>query len=143
MGTPHAGAMVPRSLLTPASGREGRFAHARGSANPIPSATAAGKTYAIANGGPPVCLRHNHTRATSRLPGKAERTYQRCDKPLPPGEHATNSHHKEEKQMLILPFHDKVPQIDPSAFLAQGVVVSGDVTIGADTSIWYNGERPG
>ncbi|WP_126427683.1 gamma carbonic anhydrase family protein [Brevibacillus marinus] len=40
--------------------------------------------------------------------------------------------------MLILPFHDKVPQIDPSAFLAQGVVVSGDVTIGADTSIWYN-----
>jgi len=40
--------------------------------------------------------------------------------------------------MLILPFDNKVPQIDPSAFLARGVVVSGDVTIGADTSIWYN-----
>ncbi len=40
--------------------------------------------------------------------------------------------------MLLLPFEDKVPQIDESVFLAKGVVVSGDVTIGADTSIWYN-----
>lgn len=40
--------------------------------------------------------------------------------------------------MLLLPFEDKIPQIDPSAFLAKGVVVSGDVTIGAETSIWYN-----
>ncbi len=40
--------------------------------------------------------------------------------------------------MLILPFQDKTPQIDESVFLARGVVVTGDVTIGADTSIWYN-----
>ena len=40
--------------------------------------------------------------------------------------------------MLILPFEEKVPTIDESAFLAKGVVVSGDVTIGEDTSIWYN-----
>ncbi|NGQ97473.1 gamma carbonic anhydrase family protein [Brevibacillus sp. SYP-B805] len=40
--------------------------------------------------------------------------------------------------MLILPFEGKKPQIDPSVFLARGSVVTGDVTIGADTSIWYN-----
>lgn len=40
--------------------------------------------------------------------------------------------------MLILPFEDKTPRIDESVFLARGVVVSGDVTIGADTSVWYN-----
>ncbi|UFJ43055.1 gamma carbonic anhydrase family protein [Brevibacillus humidisoli] len=40
--------------------------------------------------------------------------------------------------MLIMPFEDKVPEIDESVFLAHGVVISGDVTIGADTSIWYN-----
>ncbi|MBO8163243.1 MAG: gamma carbonic anhydrase family protein [Brevibacillus sp.] len=40
--------------------------------------------------------------------------------------------------MLLLPYHDKEPQIDESVFLAQGVVVSGDVEIGAETSIWYN-----
>lgn len=40
--------------------------------------------------------------------------------------------------MLLLPFDGKEPQIDESVFLAKGVVVSGDVQIGADTSIWYN-----
>ncbi len=40
--------------------------------------------------------------------------------------------------MLILPFANKYPTIDPSVFLAKGVVISGDVTIGADSSIWYN-----
>ncbi|MGC5325037.1 gamma carbonic anhydrase family protein [Brevibacillus sp. SYSU BS000544] len=40
--------------------------------------------------------------------------------------------------MLLLSFEDKKPQIDESVFLAKGVVVSGDVVIGADTSIWYN-----
>lgn len=40
--------------------------------------------------------------------------------------------------MLVLPFEDKKPVIDDSVFLARGVVVSGDVTIGADSSIWYN-----
>lgn len=40
--------------------------------------------------------------------------------------------------MLLMPFEDKVPRIDESAFIARGVVISGDVEIGADTSIWYN-----
>jgi carbonic anhydrase/acetyltransferase-like protein (isoleucine patch superfamily) len=40
--------------------------------------------------------------------------------------------------MLLLPFEDKVPQIHHSVFLAKGVVISGDVTIGEDSSIWYN-----
>lgn len=30
------------------------------------------------------------------------------------------------------------PKIDPSAFIAKGAVVLGDVTIGKDCSIWYN-----
>lgn len=40
--------------------------------------------------------------------------------------------------MLILPFEGKTPQIDESVFMAQGSVVSGDVIIGADCSLWYN-----
>lgn len=40
--------------------------------------------------------------------------------------------------MLVLPFAEKYPLIDSSVFLARGTLVSGDVTIGADTSIWYN-----
>jgi len=28
--------------------------------------------------------------------------------------------------------------IDPSVFIAPGAVVVGDVTIGADSSVWYN-----
>ncbi len=31
-----------------------------------------------------------------------------------------------------------IPQIDPSAFIAKGAVVMGDVTLNADTSVWYN-----
>lgn len=40
--------------------------------------------------------------------------------------------------MLLLPFENIVPRIHPSVFLAKGVVVSGDVEIGEDSSIWYN-----
>lgn len=40
--------------------------------------------------------------------------------------------------MLILPFDGKLPSIHPSTFLAKGVVVSGDVSIGEDSNIWYN-----
>lgn len=39
---------------------------------------------------------------------------------------------------LILPFMDKRPKIDPSAFVAEQAVVVGDVEIGADSSIWFN-----
>lgn len=31
-----------------------------------------------------------------------------------------------------------IPQVDESAFIAEGARVIGNVTIGADTSIWYN-----
>lgn len=36
----------------------------------------------------------------------------------------------------ILPFQNKFPQIDPSAFIASGAVIIGDVVIGAEASIW-------
>ncbi|MDG0790937.1 gamma carbonic anhydrase family protein [Cohnella ginsengisoli] len=38
----------------------------------------------------------------------------------------------------IQPFGGKRPDIHESAFLAAGSVVTGDVKIGKDTSIWYN-----
>ena len=38
----------------------------------------------------------------------------------------------------ILPFGDKMPRIHPSAFIAPGCRIIGDVEIGADASIWYN-----
>ncbi len=31
-----------------------------------------------------------------------------------------------------------VPKIDPSAFIAKGAVVMGDVTLKANSSVWYN-----
>lgn len=38
---------------------------------------------------------------------------------------------------LVLPIGDRVPQIDPTVFLAPGASVLGDVTIGAHSGIWY------
>ena len=38
---------------------------------------------------------------------------------------------------MIMPFKDKKPKIHPSAFVAPGAHVIGDVTIGAGSSIWY------
>lgn len=38
----------------------------------------------------------------------------------------------------IIPIHGKTPQIHGSAFVAPGCTIIGDVTIGADSSIWYN-----
>lgn len=40
-------------------------------------------------------------------------------------------------QAIIRPFGDVWPRIDDSAFIAPGAVVVGDVTIGAESSIWY------
>lgn len=40
--------------------------------------------------------------------------------------------------VTILDFHGKRPRIHPSAFLAPGVRIIGDVEIGPDSSIWYN-----
>ncbi len=39
---------------------------------------------------------------------------------------------------MIYPYKDKFPQIDPSVFIADYVTISGDVTIGPDSSIWFN-----
>lgn len=38
----------------------------------------------------------------------------------------------------IIPIHGKTPVIHDSAFVAPGCTIVGDVTIGADSSIWYN-----
>lgn len=38
----------------------------------------------------------------------------------------------------IIPIHGKAPQIHDSAFVAPGCTIIGDVTIGAESSIWYN-----
>lgn len=40
-------------------------------------------------------------------------------------------------QPMILPFKGKTPKIHDSAFIAPGVVIIGDVEIGADASVWY------
>lgn len=38
---------------------------------------------------------------------------------------------------LVLPLGDRVPDVHPDAWLAPHSVVSGSVTIGAGTSVWY------
>ena len=40
--------------------------------------------------------------------------------------------------ITIAPFAGKWPQIHDSAFIAPGCRIIGDVTIGAESSIWYN-----
>lgn len=37
----------------------------------------------------------------------------------------------------IIPYKSKAPKIDPSVFLAPTAVVSGDVEIGAGSSLWF------
>ncbi|WP_298833155.1 gamma carbonic anhydrase family protein [uncultured Planococcus sp.] len=39
---------------------------------------------------------------------------------------------------MIYPYKDKFPQIDPSVFIADYTTISGDVTIGAESSVWFN-----
>ena len=39
---------------------------------------------------------------------------------------------------MIYSFKDKNPKIDPSVFIADYATITGDVTIGADTTIWFN-----
>jgi carbonic anhydrase/acetyltransferase-like protein (isoleucine patch superfamily) len=38
----------------------------------------------------------------------------------------------------ILPYRNRLPRIDPTAFIAPGTVVIGDVEIGACANIWFN-----
>lgn len=40
--------------------------------------------------------------------------------------------------VTFIPIHGKTPQIADSAFIAPGCTVIGDVTIGPDSSVWYN-----
>ena len=39
---------------------------------------------------------------------------------------------------VILPYRNILPRIDPSAFVAPGAIVIGDVEIGAHANIWFN-----
>ncbi|TAA69793.1 gamma carbonic anhydrase [Planococcus salinarum] len=39
---------------------------------------------------------------------------------------------------MIYPYKDKHPQIDPSAFIADFTTITGDVKIGAESSVWFN-----
>lgn len=43
-----------------------------------------------------------------------------------------------DEAVILRSFGDVEPQIDPSAWVAPGAVVIGDVAIGADSSIWYS-----
>ncbi len=47
----------------------------------------------------------------------------------------SNSDHPDTS---IIPFNGKAPLIHPSAFIAPGCRIIGDVEIGEDASIWYN-----
>ena len=38
---------------------------------------------------------------------------------------------------LVIPFEGRTPQIDPSVFLAPNAVIVGNVTIGAESSVWF------
>lgn len=38
----------------------------------------------------------------------------------------------------LIPFGGKAPLIDPTAFVASGAVLIGDIEIGPEASIWYN-----
>ena len=40
--------------------------------------------------------------------------------------------------MIIRPYGGKTPKIAASAFIADGVVIIGDVEIGEEASVWYN-----
>lgn len=40
--------------------------------------------------------------------------------------------------MKVLPYKDSRPQIHPSVYLASGAVVTGDVRIDEQSSIWFN-----
>ena len=39
---------------------------------------------------------------------------------------------------MLIPYKGKLPDIHPSAFIAEGAVIAGDVVIGEDCSIWFN-----
>ena len=40
--------------------------------------------------------------------------------------------------MSLLSFEGHTPVVDPSAFIAEGAIVIGRVTVGAEASVWFN-----
>lgn len=42
-----------------------------------------------------------------------------------------------EREPFILPHHGKWPEIDPSAFIAPSCDIIGEVSIGAESSVWF------
>src|SRR5690349_644884 len=38
----------------------------------------------------------------------------------------------------IITFNGLIPKIDKTAFIAQGAMIAGDVTIGKNSGIWFN-----
>ena len=40
--------------------------------------------------------------------------------------------------MIIYPFKEKKPDIHPSVYLSENAVVTGDVKIGEESSVWFN-----
>lgn len=38
---------------------------------------------------------------------------------------------------MILPYLDKIPQVHPTAFIVESADIIGDVTIGAESSVWF------
>lgn len=43
-----------------------------------------------------------------------------------------------DDEIKLFPYIDLFPKIDDTVFLASGVKIIGDVTIGANSSVWYN-----
>ena len=39
---------------------------------------------------------------------------------------------------MIYPYKGKMPVIDPSVFIGDFTTISGDVTIGPESTIWFN-----
>jgi carbonic anhydrase/acetyltransferase-like protein (isoleucine patch superfamily) len=50
----------------------------------------------------------------------------------------TSQVHRLDKEIKLFPYDGMFPQIDESVFLASGVKIVGDVTIGKYSSVWYN-----
>jgi carbonic anhydrase/acetyltransferase-like protein (isoleucine patch superfamily) len=44
----------------------------------------------------------------------------------------------DEHPALVAPFEESFPEIDETVFLAPGAVVTGDVRIGSEASLWYH-----
>ena len=38
---------------------------------------------------------------------------------------------------MLLPYRDKMPNVDPAAFVAESATMVGDVTVGPGSSIWF------